>query len=84
MEDKKYGFEGTVNPTGISKGLSEHWEKNNIVYSIENTLFKVEFDNEEQEDEARETATLFISSWNLNNNTHLTVERVASLSLYQM
>ncbi|HRZ19150.1 MAG TPA: hypothetical protein P5136_03780 [Methanofastidiosum sp.] len=74
MSNKKYGFEGTVNPTSISKGFSEHWEKNNIVYSIENTVFKVEFDNEEQEDEARKTANLFISSWNLNNNTHLIVD----------
>jgi len=74
MSNKKYGFEGTVNPTDISKGLSEYWEKNNIVYSIENTVFKVEFDNEEQEEEAQKTANLFISCWNLNNNTHLIVD----------
>ena len=74
MSNKKYGFEGTVNPTSISKGFSEHWEENNIVCSIENTVFKVEFDNEEQEEAARETANLFISFWNFKNNTHLTVD----------
>ena len=74
MSNRKYGFEGAINPSNLIKDLSEDWEENNVFYSIENAVFKAEFDKEEQKEAARKTANLFISSWNFNNNTHLTVD----------
>lgn len=74
MESKKYGFQGTISPSNIIKELSENWEQNNILYSIENSVFKAEFDTEEQEEEAKKIANIHIAAWNFTNNTHLVVD----------
>lgn len=73
MEQKLFGFNGTIIPTSAVKDLNDEWEQNGIFFSIQNGVFEITFSSKKEEEKALCIAKLFIQAWNFRHDTKLTV-----------
>ncbi len=74
MKQKSFGFEGTISPASVIKGLTERWEQDGISFSVENGVFKAEFSSKDQKNDALEAARLYVQLWSFHHDTRLTVK----------
>ena len=72
--DKKYGFRGTLEPSGAFKDIKEELIFGNIKIIIKDGVFEVGYDHIDEKERAYKIANSIIASWSKRNNLKITIE----------
>lgn len=74
MEDKNFGFRGTVTPSYLVKDVEESWSEEGIYFTIKEGIFTVSYDNKEDELKARKLADIYLKAASFKKGIPITAE----------